>query len=185
VIAQREIPRMLARYYFKLDLDKCVPFLFKHYISQELEFDYIYESYLRHIFRFSPIVSYPTKWVIYSDNLPKETFQKVFAIEDSIVFDSSEEEIYQKLVSNYSVNHLLVLNRVDRIAFFPNVENVFLMLLKDIPEGGMLDCFPSLRAVIAKDSLHATRLQEDYLTGSGAKLVITTEQFLLLVQARK
>jgi|LauGreDrversion4_2_1035121.scaffolds.fasta_scaffold17862_2 glycosyltransferase involved in cell wall biosynthesis len=185
VIAQREIPRMLARYYFKTDLEKCVPFLFKHYIQAELEFDYIYESYLRHIFRFSPIVVYPAKWVIYSDNLPKETFQKVFAIEDSVVFDSRDEETYRKLVCNYSVRNLLVLNRVDRIAFFPNVENVFLMLLKDTPEGGMLDCFPALRAVIAKDSLHATRLQEDYLTGSGARLVITTEQFLLLVQSRE
>jgi tetratricopeptide (TPR) repeat protein len=183
VIAEKEVPRMLCSYYFKNNLEKCVPFLFKHYVQRELDFDYTYETYLRHIFRFNPKVLFETKWVIYSDNLSPEDFLTAFPPfrDVSMVFSSAQENVYREVVTNYAVSNLLVLNRVDRIAFFPNVTNVFLMLTKDTPEGGSLECFPSLRAVIAKTDLHETKIKETYLSPSAGRLVITLDKFLLLI----
>jgi glycosyltransferase involved in cell wall biosynthesis len=177
IILEKEIPRMLCNYYFKLDLSKCVPFLFKHYISRELPFDYRYESYIRLIFRIEPKVIHPTRWVVYSDNLSSFPLP----IEDATVLDSSKDLVYQSVVTSYSIPSLLVVNRVDRIPYFPNVSSIYFMVLNESPEGGVIDVFPMLKAIIAKDAAHAARLKEKYLSPAAARIVITVEQFLMLV----
>lgn len=181
VVSEREVPRMLCSYYFRTDLEKCVPFLYKHYIARELPFDYAYENYLRHIYRINSKAAFPTKWVVYSDNLIASDFMEAIPIKDVQVFDESRQKEYRDTVTSYAIDNLLVLNRVDRIAFFPNVTNVYLMLTKDMPEGGSLECFPSLRAVIAKSDDHAVRVRDTYLSSSAGKLLITLDQFLPLV----
>jgi hypothetical protein len=178
IITQKEIPRLLCAYYFKTNLSKCVPFLFKHYIDQGLDFDYRYESYIRLIFRIDPKIVYQTQWLVYSDNL--RSFNEIIPIEDSVVFDSTKDEIYQTIVTSYTIRNLLVLNRVDRLPYFPNISSIYLMILKDLPEGGEIEIFPMLKAIIAKDTDHAIRLK-DYLSPSASRLVITLEQFLALV----
>jgi glycosyltransferase involved in cell wall biosynthesis len=177
IVLEREIPRVLCNYYFKLDLDKCVPFLFKHYIQQDLPFDYRYESYLRLIFRIEPKVIHPTRWVVYSDNLSEFPFP----IEDVSVFDASKDLVYQSVVTSYTIRALLVINRVDRIPYFPNISSIYLMILKEEPQGDMLEVFPMLKAIIAKDEDHAQRLKEKCLSPAACRLVITLEQFLMLV----
>ena len=181
ILAEIEVPRMLCSYYFATDLDKCIPFLYRHYISRGLRFDYNYESYIRHIYRIDPRAPYPAKWIVYSDNLSPENFRSAIPLGDAISFDESQESVYQTMVTSYSIENVLVLNRVDRIPFFPNVRNVYLLLTKDTPQGGALQCFPSLRGVIAKTTEHAARIRDSYLSPSAAKLLITLEQFLSVV----
>jgi hypothetical protein len=181
IVSDREVPKMLCSYYFKTDLSKCVPFLFNHYVSKELPFDYIYESYIRYIFRIHPLALCTSKWIVYSDNLPVEVFQQVIPLQNATVFDGTRDIAYRATVTSYSIENILILNRVDRIPFFPNVDNVYLLLTKDVPEGGSLECFPSLRAVIAKDEEHAEKIRETYLSPSARRLVITLAGFLSLV----
>jgi len=177
IILEKEIPRMLANYYFKLDLAKCVPFLFKHYINQDLPFDYRYESYIRLIFRIEPKIIHPTRWVVYSDTLASFPLP----IEDATVLDSSKDLLYQSVVTSYTIPSLLVINRVDRIPYFPNISNIYFMILNESPDGGVIDVFPMLKAIIAKDQAHAIRLKEKYLSPAASRIVITFEQFLMLV----
>jgi glycosyltransferase involved in cell wall biosynthesis len=184
IVLQNEVPKMLCSYYFKTDLQKCVPFLYRHYIANELEFDYVYESYIRHIFRIRPVIDNRTSWVVYSDNLAPTDFRQAIQLSDAMVFDQTQQDTYKLVVTNYAVDWLLVLNRVDRIPFFPNIKNIFLLITKDVPEGGSLECFPALRGIVAKDELHAARLKEKYLSGSAARLVIELSKFLLLISGR-
>jgi tetratricopeptide (TPR) repeat protein len=181
IVSDREVPKMLCSYYFKTDVSKCVPFLFNHYVSKDLHFDYTYESYLRYIFRIHPLAPCMSKWIVYSDNLSVETFREVIPLQNATVFDGTRDLAYRALVTSYSIENILILNRVDRIPFFPNIANVYLLLTKDVPEGGSLECFPSLRAIITKDDAHSENIKEKYLSPSASRLVITLASFLSLV----
>jgi hypothetical protein len=181
ILTTKEVPKMLCSYYFKTDLEKCVPFLYRHYVSKDLPFDYTYESYLRYIYRIDPRASNTAKWIVYSDNLSPENFRNALPLADSVVFDESQERLYQMMVTSYAIENVLVSNRVDRIPFFPNVKNVYLLLTKDTPSGGALECFPALRAIIAKTPEHANKIRDTYLSESAKRLLITLEQFLSVV----
>jgi hypothetical protein len=178
IISDKEVPKMLCSYYFKTNLKKCIPFLYHHYIERELEFDYTYESYLRYIFRMNPRAPHPSKWVVFSDNLLPENFSIAIPLQNATVFDESQEDQFRMIVTSYAIENILILNRVDRIPFFPNIENIFLLLTKDTPQGGSLECFPTLRAVICKTQEHVDKIRDEYFSSSARKLLITLDQFL-------
>lgn len=160
IIYENDLPKALCSYYFKMNVSKCAHFLFEFYSGPHRPFDFMYETYLRHVHRICPTITCPYPVVVYQEEASPLDH---LIPSGAKVYTEDQLSEYIKIVSCYQIEHLMVFNRVDRIAFFPNVKKVYLVILDDVPKGGGLEQFPSLVNIIVKDETHLETVRKSYL----------------------
>ena len=172
-IYREDIPKELCTYYFNSDTEKCVLWIYTKYTKPNRPFDFLYESYLRYLHRIQPRMPFANLILSYRDTLSAERLEELLS---HTILSFSEEELqsYKDIITNYSIQHVLVLNRVDRIPFFPNIKNIHLLVQSDRPEGTLRN-FPSLCSIIARDALHSVQLKQ--FLPSFAELVCTLAEW--------
>jgi hypothetical protein len=170
------IPRALCSAYFRTDKEKCVSWLYRNYTKCERPFDFLYESYLRHLHRIVPLIPFVVPVVVYRHHLTAEELRELLSFHP-VSFSEEDLRSYRDVVSNYSIQHVLVLDRVDRIPFFPNVGNVHLIVRSEGMQGGVLEPFQTLRSVVGRDADHVERLKESYLTNRTRPLAYTLDRW--------
>lgn len=170
------IPKTLCGAYFRSDKEKCVSWLYRNYTTGEKPFDFLYESYLRHLHRFVPLIPFFVPVIVYRHHLTKEELHEVLSFQ-TVSFSEEELRSYRDVVSNYSIQHVVVLDRVDRIPFFPNVGGVHLIVRSEGLQGGLLEPFRSLQAVVGRDAEHVERIKGSYLTHRTQSLAFTMERW--------
>jgi len=167
-IYETHIPRMLASYYFKLRMDECIRLILFYYIVPNKPFDFMYESYIRHIFRIHPNATAPQQVVSYH---PTGKYGAMFH-EDNI-------EFYQRYVSSYEINDLVVCERADRIPYFPNIKRIHVVLEEDVPKCGMIESFPMIASIIYQDEKHKEYLLENVISPQHERLLVNKINFSL------
>lgn len=167
-IYENHIPKMLASYYFKLRMDDCVRLMMYYYIVPKKQFDFMYESYIRHIFAIHPkapsqhkIVSYQSKGK-YNSTFSEETLEE-----------------YQEYVSSYDIEDLVVCDRTDRVPYFPNIKRIHFVIEEDVPKGGMIESFPMISSIVCQDEIHKEYLLSNVISAGHKNLVVCKEKFLL------
>ena len=159
-IYENDLPKALCSYYFKLNVSKCAHFLFEFYSLPKMKFDFVYETYLRHIHRISPTITCPYPVVVYKE---EDTELDYIIPTEAKVYTEQTLSEYIETTTCYQVEHMIVFNRVDRIPFFPNVKKVYLVIIDDVPKGGSLEQFPALINIIIKNNEHLEILKTSYL----------------------
>lgn len=168
------IPKALCSAYFRTDKEKCVSWLYRNYTKCERPFDFLYESYLRHLHRISPRIPFVVPVLVYRHHRTAKELYDLLSFE-TVSFSEDEVTSYMDIVSNYSIQHVLVLDRVDRIPFFPNVGGVHLILQTETP--GVIEPFRSLQAVVGRDAEHVERIKASYLPHKLHPLACTLDRW--------
>jgi glycosyltransferase involved in cell wall biosynthesis len=167
-IYETHIPKMLASYYFKTRMDECVRLILYYYIVPKKPFDFMYESYIRHIFKVHPKAPSPHSVVSYHST---GKYNSMF----------SEETLseFQDFVSSYDIEDLVICDRTDRIPYFPNIKRIHFVIEEDVPKGGMIEAFPMIASIIAQDEHHKEYLLQNVISVTHKELVICKEHFSL------
>jgi tetratricopeptide (TPR) repeat protein len=165
-IYENHIPKMLASYYFKTRMDECVRLLLFYYIVPRKPFDFMYESYIRHIFRIHPKAPAPHDVISYH---PTGKYGAMFHEKNLVEF--------QEYLSSYDINDLVICERADRIPYFPNIKRIHVVLEEDVPKCGMIESFPNITSIVYQDEHHKEYLLENVISPNHKQLLICKDEF--------
>ena len=170
MIYDNYIPKMLASYYFKTKMDECVRLVMFYYIVPKKPFDFMYESYIRHIFRIDLKAPSPHAVVSYH---PKGKYNATFS-EETLVD-------YVNYITSYQIEDLVVVDRTDRVPYFPNVKRIHFVVEGSVPKGGMLESFPMLRTIVCQDEAHHEYLSSTFIAPGNKNMVVLKKNFSLFM----
>jgi glycosyltransferase involved in cell wall biosynthesis len=171
-ICNIDLPKRLCCHYFKTNVQKCVLFLLTHYIDKNLAFDFQFESYVRYIFKIAPTHRHHDT-IVYSEKLPSEELESVLP-EDYVLFTEENVKEYQIVTTSYAIDHVIVVDRTDRIPFFPNVKHIYLLFQERDPDFSLMITFPTLSYFIAKDKEY---LMKEYVSATDPNRVLDYDQW--------
>lgn len=169
-ICNSDLPKRLCCHYFKTNIQKCALFLLTHYIDKNLTFDFQFESYIRYIYRISPTHRHHDV-IVYSDKLPTDELESVLP-EDYVLFTEENVKEYQTVTTSYAIDHVIVIDRTDRIPFFPNVKHIYLLLQERDPDFSIMITFPTLSYFITKDQESKNYLMKEYVSATDPRRVL-------------
>lgn len=167
LIYEEYIPKMLANYYFKTNMEECIRLILHYYIIPKKPFDFMYESYIRHIFRICPTHPSTHDIVVYhKDGKYNSTYS-----------DKTYDD-YIKEISNYEIKDLIVCEEAELIPYFPNIKRIH-YLIEGNDLSGMIELFPMLHTIICKDDDHKKYLLENLFFENKYIQYMTKKEFIL------
>ena len=147
IINEVYLPRLLAKFYYIINKESCLSFLYEKYHS----FDFIMESYLLNILHNVSIAPYHFQLVVFH---PTGDHMSTF----------SEKTLteYQSCVSFRNIHDLIVYDATDRIPYFPNIKRIHYVLETELPKGTMLESFPMLTTIVYHNEEQLKSLENTY-----------------------
>ena len=131
------IPLLLTKYYYVCRPSECIRLIYHYYIQPKKPFHFMFESYVRLLFRIQPTVRHSFPYLIYHTK------------GHTSIFSVSDRNQFIEIVTSYTIEDLIIYH-IDSIPYFPNIKRIHYIVEGPVLTGS-LEAFPMLTSIVCQD----------------------------------